>query len=63
MLSENENEPATFTNPWRTPPLVGASFQRSCLEHLQRNAFIEFGRQGQVWTFALGERVKGMLGE
>ena len=46
----------TLVNPERSRPHwpLGVSFQRSCLEHLAKNAFIEFKREGQVWTFGLG---------
>ena len=49
MLSENGNGPVTLTNPERSRPHwpLGAYFRRSSLEHLQRNALIEFERQGQ----------------
>jgi hypothetical protein len=37
---------------------LGAPFRRGSLEHLAKNSFITFKRQGHVWTFGLGERLK-----
>ncbi len=50
----------TLTNPERSRPHwpLGASVRRSSLEHLAKNSFITFQREGQTWTFGLGERVK-----
>jgi hypothetical protein len=63
FLSENDGGRITLTDPERSRPHrpLGASFRRDCLEHLVKNAFIEFERQWQVWTFGLGERAKSVL--